>query len=551
MTLLTVFVFTVFISSIFALLFYFIQIPSLISYIFAGFTLSSVKFLIPTLHFFSTDYIRVLGELGIIFLLFLVGLRLDFNKFKEFSREVIYLGLGQVILTSFLGIIIGIFLGIDLFNAVILGIALSFSSTIIITKILSDKNDLDTLYGRLSLGMLLIQDLIVIILLILLGLFYGKNLKEVNFFDTIFTLSLFILLFLIAKIVSGFFFKIKNNPELIFLLSLSWLLLFISIAKIKNFSIEAAAILAGISLSQSYVLIEITKKFNPIKDLFLIFFFVYLGSKISMDYKILLFALIYSIFKLITNPLIVFYILNLMKYPTRLAFNTSLTTTQISEFSLILIQAFSQEYIALIGMVGMITFLLSSLMIYNNQKIYNLVKKFLKFIEIKKTEEKEGEELENHIIIVGFHRIGYIIVHKLIKKYPNLLVIDFDPQTIKLLEKENIRYVFGDIMDEEVLNKTNVLKAKLLISTIPHDEENLFLLEKFKDAKIPIILTATNAFDAINYYKLGAFYVIIPHFLGGEKAGEFITEILDNLENKEIAEEHQNYLENKIRLEHL
>lgn len=544
MNLFSVFVLTVIVSSIFALLFYFINIPSLISYIFAGFFLSRLNLL-------ATEFISILGELGIIFLLFLVGLRLDFNKFKEFSKEVIYLGLGQVIFTSFLGVIIGILLGIDLFNAIILGLAFSFSSTIIITKILIDKNDLDTLYGRLSLGMLLIQDLIAIILLIFLSLFHFKNFHSVNLLDLVFILISFLFLFLLGKFISKFFFKIKNNPELIFLISLSWLLLFILIAKLKNFSIEAAAILAGISLSQSYVLVEITKKFTPIKDLFLIFFFVYLGSKMFIDYKVTLFALIYSVFILIANPLIVFYILNLMKYPTRLAFNTGLTTAQISEFSLILVQAFSKDYISLTSIVGMITFLISSLMIYNSQKIYNSLKKFLKFIEIIKTEEQEEKELKDHIIVVGFHRMGYIIVHKLIEKYKNILVIDFDPKAIKLLKKENINYIFGDIMDDEILSKACVSKSKLIISTIPHNEENLFLLEKFKNSNIPIILTANNAFDALNYYKLGAFYVIIPHFLGGEKAGEFIIEILNKLDDKEITEKHKKYLENKISLEHL
>ena len=544
MSLFSVFVLTVIFSSVFAVIFYFIKIPSLISYIFAGFLLSRLNLL-------ASDLIQILGELGIIFLLFLVGLRLDFNKFREFSKEVIYLGLGQVIFTSFLGTLIGILLRIDLFNAIILGIAFSFSSTIIITKILIDKNDLDTLYGRLSLGMLLIQDLIAIVLLVFLGLFSFKNFQNVNLINSISIILIYILLFLIGKFIGKFFLKIKNNPELIFLISLSWLLLFISIAKLKNFSIEASAILAGISLSQSYVLVEITKKFTPIKDLFLIFFFVYLGSTMLINYEVTMPALIYSVFILIANPLIVFYILNLMNYPTRLAFNTGLTTAQISEFSLILTQAFSKEYISLTGMVGMITFFVSSFMIYNNQKIYNFVKKLLKFIEIKKIEEKEEKERDNHIIVVGFHRIGYIIVHKLLKEYSNILVIDFDPKAINLLKKENINYIFGDIMDDEVLSKANIYKAKLIISTIPHEEENLFLLEKLKNSNIPLVLTANNAFDAVNYYKLGAFYVIIPHFLGGEKAGEFIREILDKLEDKEITEKHKKYLEDKISLEHL
>ncbi len=544
MNLFSVFVLTIIISSLFAVVFYFINIPSLISYIFAGFLLSRLNLL-------ATEFISILGELGIIFLLFLVGLRLDFTKFKEFSNEVIYLGLGQVIFTSFLGTILGILLGIDFLNAIIIGIAFSFSSTIIITKILIDKNDLDTLYGRLSLGMLLIQDLLAIVLLIFLGLFYVKEFQNTNLFDSALIIVLFLLFFLLGRFLGKFFLKIRNNQELIFLISLSWLLLFISVAKLKNFSIEAAAILAGISLSQSHVLVEITKKFTPIKDLFLIFFFAYLGSKMIMSYQVTLPALIYSIFILIANPLIVFYILNLMGYHTRLAFNTGLTTAQISEFSLILIQAFSKEYISLTGMVGMVTFFVSSLMIYNNQKIYNFLKKFLKFIEIRKTEEKEERKLENHIVVIGFHRMGYIIVHKLIEKYQNILVIDFNPQAINLLKKENINYVFGDIMDDEILIKSNIHKAKLIISTIPHNEENLFLLEKFKNSNIPIILTATNAFDAMNYYKLGAFYVIIPHFLGGEKAGEFIIEILGKLGEREITEKHKKYLENKINLEHL
>jgi len=189
-------------------------------------------------------------------------------------------------------------------------------------------------------------------------------------------------------------------------------------------------------------------------------------------------------------------------------------------------------------------------MLYNNSKIYNLIKNLLEKIEIKKIETEEAE-IKNHIIIIGFHRIGYILAHKILEKTKNIIVVDFDPAIEKALKKENIPHILGDIMDDEVLAKLNIEKAKLIISTIPHNEENLFILEKLKDKNIPIIVTATNVFDAMNYYKLGAFYVIIPHFLGGEKAGELILSILDNLENNKVTEEHKKYLQSKIELEHL
>ena len=203
----------------------------------------------------------------------------------------------------------------------------------------------------------------------------------------------------------------------------------------------------------------------------------------------------------------------------------------------------NKSELAILGLVGLITFFASAYLITFSKKIYNFLRK------LKTQKEIADESLyENHIVLIGFHRIGYILANKF--KNDNLLIIEFNPELIKALENEGFNFIYGDIVDTDVVKRANIEKAKLVISTVPLEEENLFVISMAKSYKVPVIVTALNSKDALEFYKAGANYVIIPHFLGGEHSSEFIKKFIENPQNEDIKNTHIIEMEKTIKLGH-
>jgi Kef-type K+ transport system membrane component KefB/voltage-gated potassium channel Kch len=519
------------ISSLIAIIFYFLKLPIVLSYIGSGFILS---------YFFILDknFLENLGKLGVILLLFLVGLRLDWSKLKTFSKNILTISILHLLFSSISFFTLLYFLtNLNLLEIIILSIILSFNSTIFVIKILIEKNEIDSLVGRNVLSILLIQDIISISLIILLPLI--NNQPENIYFIEYKLLGIVFLtfVFFIGQYVSKIIDKFRKNSELIFLLSFTWLLLFVYISNIFRISYEIGALLAGISLSNSKFLIEISRRFSIIKDLFLIFYFSYLGSIININnssYKIFIYILFLKIFFL---PLLLFYLMNYFKYSKRTSFSSAIYLTQFSEFLIILGGIFLTQYLPILSLLLLSSFIISSILIYYRDKIYYSISRFKSNIYISKHKNEDSQiNLENHIIVVGYRRTGYGLVNKLLNYYKNILVIDFNPQIETLLKKLELKYIIGDIFDDETLKIVNFEKARLVISTITSNEENNYLIFKSKLYKIPIIVTSNDLYDALEFYHKGADLVIIPKIIAGEKIGELIEIILKNDINHKITE---------------
>jgi monovalent cation:H+ antiporter-2, CPA2 family len=519
------------ISSLIAVIFYFLKLPIVLSYIGSGFILS---------YFFILDkiFLENLGKLGVILLLFLVGLRLDWSKLKTFSKNILTISILHILFSSISFFALLYFLtNLNLLEIIILSIILSFNSTIFVIKILIEKNEIDSLVGRNVLSILLIQDIISISLIILLPLINDQSENIYSIEYKLLGIVFLTFVFFIGKYVSKLIDKFRKNSELIFLLSFTWLLLFVYISNIFKISYEIGALLAGISLSNSKFLIEISRRFSIIKDLFLIFYFSYLGSIININnssYKIFIYILFLKIFFL---PLLLFYLMNYFKYSKRTSFSSAIYLTQFSEFLIILGGIFLAQYLSILSLLLLSSFIISSILIYYKDKIYIFISRFRSNTYISKHKIEDSQiNLENHIIVVGYRRTGYGLVNKLLNYYKNILVIDFNPQIETLLKKLELKYIIGDIFDDETLKIVNFEKARLVISTITSNEENNYLIFKSKLYKIPIIVTSNDLYDALEFYQKGADLVIIPKIITGEKIGELIKIILKNDLNQKITE---------------
>lgn len=540
----------IFLASILALILNRLKQPLILAYLLTGLLIGILGYN----NLIEKDFLKVFSNLGVMFLLFLVGIEINYKALSIVSKTSIIVGVAQVIFTSVFGYFINRILNFDIISSLYIAVALTFSSTVIIVKLLSDKKALNSLYGRISLGFLLVQDLIAILILIILNSFVGFQ-DNFSLFRLILMLvagfGLFFLMWLLSKnFLPRFFDYIARSEELLFLISLCWLFLIAFLVKKIGFSIEIAGFLAGVALSNSLEKYQIASRFNSLRDFFILIFFVILGSSIIFSdlSNVLLPIVILSLFVLIGNPLIVLIIMGLMGYRKRTSFFSGVTVAQISEFSLILIVLgnnlghVSKEVVALVSMVGLITIGLSAYLIIYAENIYRRINKFLTIFEKKNVQEIETveEQYKKPIVLVGAHRTGQNIAFNLKKE--DLLIIDYDPEIVKKLKKEGYLVLYGDIRDREIFEIAQIPFSKLIISTSPDLEDNLTILEELKQypSRPRIVLRAETEKEAKILYQNGADYVLLPNFTAGQYFGKTINlshsfKILDELRKHDLA----------------
>lgn len=477
------------------------------------------------------------SDLGIMFLLFLIGLEINYSSLRFVGRAALTAGIAQIIFTSVIGFGIAHLFHFSILTSAYIGIALTFSSTIIVVKLLSEKRDLHSLYGKVSIGILLVQDMVAIMLLIVLsGLSTGQAISVPSFLFTIgkAVLLLIIMMWLGRKVFPIIFDSIARSHELLFLASLAWVFIMAAGAASVGLSIEIGGFLAGLALANSAETFQISQRMRSLRDFFILIFFVLLGStltKFSFSGLGLPIAA-FSLFVLIGNPLIVLAIMGTLGYRKRTSFLTGITIAQVSEFSLILIALGARlghvetPVVALITAVGALTIVVSTYLVQNGDAIARTLSPFLSLFERASARDAQSitDGFHKPIVLIGAHRTGMNIAHHLSKT--DLLIIDCDPDIIHTLSKDGYECLLGDSADEDVLESAHASSAKLVISTNPDLQDNIILLhELHKQKNHPsIIVRAETDRDANALYRAGADYVIYPHFTSGHFLGKTIAQ---------------------------
>ena len=518
--------------------------PIVIGYIIAGMIIS------PFILRFgaSSEVIWTFSEFGIAFLLFIVGLHLNPKVIKEVGTASLFIGLIQIVLTFVLGFGASFYLlGYGVVASAYIGIALAFSSTIIIMKLLSDKKNLDSLYGKISIGILIVQDLVAVaVLLFISSISGGGDFGSLALRTFLAGGGLIVLLFafgllIIPRLMKG----IAKSQELLFLFSVTWAFVVAAIFAYFGFSIEIGALLAGVVLSVSPYAPEISSKIRPLRDFFLVIFFIILGLNIELGSlgSILYNVIILSIIALILKPLILIILMGMFGYTKRNNFLVGSTLAQISEFSLIVLALgfslghISKDVLTTITVTGVLTITLSTYLIIYSNDFYEKLKGFISLFEKKKSRKEKKIEKKYDAILFGYNRIGFGILNSLKRIGKSYLVVDFNPDTISSLTKARIPALYGDAFDSEFLEDLPLDKSKLIISTIPDVETTLLLIDIVKEVnpKAIIIVRAKKIRDAVEFYRAGASYVLTPHFLGGEYVSKMIR--TDKTDRKGYREE--------------
>lgn len=506
---------------------------------------------------------EVFSQIGIATLLFIVGLSLSPKVVREVGITSLVTGLGQIIFTSVIGWGISMFLGYTLVQSLYIAIALTFSSTIIILKLLSDKRDLEKLYGRISVGFLLVQDLAAVLILVIVSSLSSGG-DALSLLVTVFakgiaiTLLLFLISWKVLPKLSDFFAK---SQEYLFLFSIGWGLGLATLFTYIGFSLEIGALIAGITLSISPYANEIGARLKPLRDFFLIMFFILLGYTLQLDSlgALITDSLVFSFFVLIGNPLIVMILLGLLRYNKRTGFLSGLTVAQISEFSLVVVLMgvrlghVSQEILSLVTLVGIITISASTYMIIYAEHLYTKIAGWLTIFERKQVIAETDILSHYKVVLFGGNRIGYDFIEVFKELGQSFMVIDFDPQVISELGGSNINSRYGDAQDVEFLEELNLEKSEMVISTIPDFDTNKVLIEYVghKSPESVLILISQTIEDALRLYEAGADYVVLPHFIGGHYASNIAKNHGFSKESFQgEKEKHVKYLEERKSLGH-
>lgn len=505
---------------------------------------------------------ELFAKLGITALLFIVGLSLSPKVVREVGASSVVAGLGQIFFTASVGFLLVLSFGWDPVSAIYIALALTFSSTIIVLKILQDKKDISSLYGRLATGTMLVQDIAATFMLVVMAAIGGGVAGNIGPALLLIvgkgSLLAVGLIFFSRVILPSMTKLFANSQEFLLLFSVAWGVGVAVIFKLMGFSVEVGALVAGVSLATSPYHYEISAKMKILRDFFLVLFFVTLGAGLSFTgiSHLIIPAITLSAFVLFGNPIILFVFLRKLGYAAKPSFQTGLTMAQVSEFSLVVILLaqtmghVGEDAVALVTVCALVTISISAYLMSFDEKIFNFLKPVLdRGTRKSSTQEPKSEEEHHEAILFGCHRLGEDFLPHIVE-FDEYLVIDYDPNTIETLQKKGINARYGDAEDNEFIDDLNLQSAKLIVTTLPDVDSSMFLLSKLRkvNQKAIAIVMAHSATEAKLLYGKGASYVILPHFLGGNYASILLDKFgLSQSKFRLEKEKHLRHLEDRLK----
>lgn len=513
--------------------------PLIVSYIVVGILVGPSVLGVIT----SYDEVDLLAQMGIAVLLFVVGLKLDLHLIRTMGPVALATGLGQVVFTSVFGYLLSLALGLSHVAAVYVAVALTFSSTIIIVKLLSDKREIDALHGRIAVGFLIVQDIVVVLVMIGLTTFGSPGLHE----NVLWNLGMLLVRgvgfiagigFLMRFVFPLLLRHIARSRELLVLFAIAWAVSLAVAGEHLGFSREIGAFVAGVSLASTPYREAIATRLVNLRDFLLLFFFLDLGAKLDIQQMGVQVgpAIILSLFVLIGNPIIVMIIMGVMGYRKRTGFLAGLTVAQISEFSLILgalgvsLGHIDAETLGLITLVGLITIGISTYMILYSHPLFRWLSPWLRVFERKMRRREDAEMMTEQqfradAIVFGVGRFGSSLARNLTERGMNVLGIDFDSENVSRRNKEGLRVCYGDAEDPECPSMLPLERSAWVISTIPQLDVNLGLLDALHSAgyKGKKALVAHTEYEAQRLRDKGADLILSPFIDAAKEAAERIT----------------------------
>lgn len=443
----------------------------------------------------GAEEIRLFAKFGIAILLFLVGLKLDFHMIRSTGKVALIAGLSQVAFTAALGFGIAIAFGFEMITAFYVAVALSFSSTIIIIKLIGDKRELDTLYGRIAVGILIVQDILVVAAMVVI-VTIGTPGEGSVVTDLVVTLASSAVFLGVVAFASRFVLEkvldwISKSPELTLLFGVAWAIVLAAISILIGLSMEIGAFVAGVSLASTAYRESLGARMVSLRDVMLLFFFIELGASLTFADALgqLWPAIVLSVFVLVGKPLIVFAIMGWMGYRSITSFRAGLALAQISEFSLILIAlGFSlgqvdTAVLSLVTLIAVFTITVSSYLILYTDRLFPLFHNFMQLFERSKAQavDEESQSLNFDAIVVGSGRFGSEVISGLISSGSSVMAVDLDPDALARAREIGAETLFGDVSDPDFAKMLPIHQTATIICTAPDRATNTLLLGSLKE----------------------------------------------------------------------
>lgn len=452
--------------------------PAIFAYIFAGIILG------PGLLGFikNAELIDYLAEIGVIALLFTLGLEFSFDKFKEIKNHILFAGIMQIGLTiTFVGILV-FFLGFNITQCVLIGSIVALSSTVVVLKTLTDNAQIDSVHGRIILGILIIQDISLIPIMIILSNITGESgsmliplLSAILKAGVFLGLALFVSLKLTPMIMNLI---TSTNKEMLIIASVGVAIGTAVLGTYFGISLELGAFVAGLSLSVTVHSKQVVAEIMPFRDVFAMVFFVSIGmmmdTNLFFNKFLLVIAIVSSI--LLIKFVICFMVVFIIKYPGQTALWAGFSLLQIGEFSFIIAKLgfskniISEDIYSLTIISTLITMMITPFVvkaipsiIISLQKVHFWNKYFKGQLEISHSQV----DIRDHVIIAGFGPIGRSIAKILSLNNEKYIVIELNNNTIQDLKKQNVYAIYGDATHPEIIEHANIEHAKIVIITLP------------------------------------------------------------------------------------
>ncbi len=497
-----------------------IRMPTIVAYMVAGLVIGPLTGLVEISH-----VLELISEVGIALLLFIVGLELSLDKVRDVGRVAVVAGIGQVVFTAVIGFGLCLLLGFTWMESAFLATALTFSSTVVVVKLLDEKHEMNTLYGRIAVGIFLVQDLVAIVMLTFLA---GLGPGEVGTTQIVWSIGkAFAGMAVLLALVLGAsrwllptpFAWAARSPETSVVWSLTWCFLIVLVAELFGLSLEIGAFLAGLSLAQLPYNNDLRRRIHPLMNFFIAVFFVSLGVK--MEFSAALDSAgtvaLLSLFVIIGNPFIFIFIILRMGYGQRTSFFTAVTVAQISEFSFILVAMgvrsglVPASILSITALVGLVTITVSAYMILYNAPLYRFVAKtgLLRLFGRPAVDEASENPAKpgGHFIVVGLNSLGREIVRLLRARGERVLAIDTDPHKLAGLDCETL---LGDAGNPAVLDEAGLSSARLLVSALTIEETNDLLAYRCREAGVPCAVNVMDLSATENLLAMDVGFMLVP-----------------------------------------
>ncbi len=523
--------------------------PVLIAYIVVGIAVGPAGLELVKAH----DEIDLLAKIGVAVLLFLVGLKLDIPHVRHIGPVALATGLGQLAFTIAIGYVLILAMGRDWLSALYVAVALTFSSTIIIIKLLSDKRELDSLHGRIAVGFLIVQDIAVVLAMMAMSALRTTEGSEAAWLPVAASvgarvLAAAVVLYVLMRYVLPSLTRLMaRSQELLLIFAIAWGTALAALGEWAGFSKEAGAFLAGFSLASTPFRDAVGARLTGIRDFMLLFFFIDLGARLDFSTlgSELWPAAVLSLFVLIGNPLIVMAIMGAMGYRKRTGFMAGLTVAQISEFSIIFVAMgislghVGLDALGLTTLVGVVTIALSTYMIIYSQPLYERLGPWLGVFERRRPhrelamERQKQPEAQPRVIVFGLGRYGEHLLSRLKENGVAVMGVDFDPETVRRLRQRGFSVRFGDGEDAALLDTLPLATADWIVTTLPTWEANRTLLHALKELKLAgrVAGVVRDETHRQTLHAAGATKVINPFLDAADHAAQMLTDALDLPEN--------------------